>query len=115
MKIVLTCLIIFFICQSRGQESSSPYKIIILDKNIKSEELAPHQVVARTFNLPAKKERDEAYYYAEFSKEEISKLDELDKDLLWIDSKNLSIKELVLKYPDLSLPSIQKLKKMANK
>jgi hypothetical protein len=88
----------------------SPFKVIVLDENIDIQKLAPHQVdyYAPPTRLPSIKKRDEDFLKAGILGVDILG-DELDRDLLWVNSKSFALEDLKRDYPKISKIKLAKL------
>lgn len=76
-------------------------KVLIVDPDIETKELEKNFEVQRPshpYSLPSKQKRDEVFEGIE----SLKNYDELKKDILFMDLKSKSIKEIKAKYPDLS-------------
>jgi len=108
MKEMLLGLFIFTGLQLNADEVKSPYKVIILDNNVDGSKLGAHKVQSyKQSGLPDIKKRDNDFKVAGIRPD--SKMDELDKDVLWVTAKRVSLEDLQKKYPDISKEQLKAL------
>lgn len=84
------------------EEVKSPYKVIILDNNVDATKLGSHKLEKKfkSNHLPGLERRNSDFIKAGITPE--ANEDELDKDVLWVSAKTLSLSDLQKKYPKIS-------------
>jgi hypothetical protein len=115
---LIFCLIIFFRSSSVWSDDlkNPEYHAIILNNNFDQSSLnnqdnkliIDHLSEHKTIHLPTTLERDEIFAHAKIL-DELNKLDDLDKDRLYLYAKNNSLDSLFLKYPSLDRQKLSKL------
>ncbi len=83
-------------------------KVLIVDPDIDASELKGHKIERpqQAYSLPDREEREDLF--AGF--DAVKNYDELQKDILFMDLKSKSIKELRKKYPELQVSDLKKMK-----
>lgn len=108
MKEILLALFIFTGFQLKADELKSPYKVIILDNTVDGSKLGAHKVQNyKQSNLPDIKKRDLDFKVAGIRLD--SKMDDLDKDVLWVTARRVSLEDLQKKYPNISKEQLKAL------
>lgn len=114
MKETLIALILLTGSQLKADEVKSPYKVIILDKDVDGSKLGPHKEQNyKPTALPTIKSRDNDFKKAGIILD--SKMDELDKDVLWVTAKRVSLEDLQKKYPNISKAQLKALSAQVKK
>lgn len=97
MKFIFLSLLVAFTLSAYAQKA----KVLIVDPDIDAEELKKDYKVqkpAQHYGLPDKAIRDEVLGGID----SVAKWDELKKDIFFMDLKSKSLKELKVKYPEVS-------------
>lgn len=83
-------------------------KVLIVDPDIDASELKGHKIErpAQAYSLPDREEREDLF--AGF--DAVKNYDELQKDILFMDLKSKTIKQLQKKYPELMVSDLKKMK-----
>lgn len=117
MKLLsLLILNLFVMADALSEEKSSPYKVIILDSSIEASKLKPHKIEKKfkANDFPSIERRNSDFKKASLE-QEVSAMDELDRDVLWFDAKNLTIDNIHKKYSKIPKEKIEVLMKETRK